>query len=79
MALQALPSLSRASSSLLTSLSPYITADGGKGNRALPDLSVPLGCLAEEGQSRDPPAVSLNTFYDKKDITSSREHWTSVA
>lgn len=34
--------------------------------------AAPGGCLAEEGQSRDPPAVSLNTFYDKKDITAAK-------
>lgn len=34
--------------------------------------TCPGRSLAEEGQSRDPPAVSLNTFYDKKDITAAK-------
>lgn len=33
---------------------------------------APGGCLAEEGQSWDPPAMSLNTFYDKEDITAAK-------
>lgn len=33
---------------------------------------APGGCLVEEGQSWDPPAMSLNTFYDKKDITAAK-------
>lgn len=34
--------------------------------------TCPRRCLAEQGQSWDPPAMSLNTFYDKKDITAAK-------